>query len=484
MDSHSVSNTFTGKRMTVMGLGVLGGGVGVARFLAAQGALVTVTDMRPEEDLKAPLADLVGLPITFHLGRHEIDDFRSLRADIVVRNPGVPSDSPYLLAAREDGIRIEMEMSIFFRLCPSPILAVTGTKGKTTVSSLLGEIMRSWRLDSLVAGNMGRSALLEIGRLEQDTPVVIELSSFQIEALIEHRIGPHVAVITNITEDHLDRYQDFEEYSAIKRGVSRSMKNDDVVVYNRDDSETSKVVQETAAHVLSFGLREPAGNGAWLRDNRDLVLRLRNMERLWRRPDALPLQGDHGALNALSAIAAAKVYGAPDDAIASGLRQFKGVENRLEQVAVIKGVTFVNDTSATAPAAAIAGVRVLGPLARMLHLIAGGADKRTDLAPLADEIAAAKACVYLLDGTATDRLQKLLEERSVNVAGRFVNMAGALEAAAGSAKTGDFVALCPGCASFGMFRNEFDRGNQFRLAVRQILSSGTLVGAGSDDSEP
>lgn len=468
MTSGTASDSFRGKQVTVMGLGVLGGGVGVCRYLASRGARVTVTDMRREADLGEPLAQLEGLPITFHLGGHDIDDFRSACADVVVRNPGVPYDSPYILAARADGVVVEMEMSIFFRACPAPILAVTGTKGKTSVSGLIGEIVTSWRADALVAGNMGVSALLELDRLERGTPVVIELSSFQIESLIEHGLAPHVAVLTNISEDHLDRYKDFSEYSAVKRGLASPMTTSDVVVYNRDDTEVSKVVSETNAMTLAFGLDEPIGDGGWLHSDRHLKLRWHGVERSWKRPDVLSLQGNHGAMNALAAIAAASVYGVPDDAIESGLTRFQGVPNRLEAVATIDGVMYVNDTSATAPAAAIAGIRVLGPRARTLHLIAGGADKRTDLARFADQIAAAGARVYLLEGTATDALRHLLEERSVVIAGRFQSMAGAVGAAADVSTGGDIVALCPGCASFGMFRNEFDRGEQFRTAVREV----------------
>ncbi len=461
-------DTFAGKRVTVMGLGVLGGGVGVCRYLVSRGALVTVTDMRQEADLREPLDQLKGLPVTLRLGGHDIDDFRSSRADIVVRNPGVPYDSPFLLAARADGVVVEMEMSIFFRACPAPVMAVTGTKGKTTVSALLGEIVTAWRSYALLAGNMGVSALLELDRVERDTPVVIELSSFQIEALIEHALAPHVAVLTNISEDHLDRYRDFAEYSGVKRGLAHAMTEDDVVVYNSDDPEVTRIVAETRARTVPFGRAEPRGNGAWLAGGRDLMVRLDGAVHHWGRPGVLALQGDHGAMNALAAVAAAKSYGVPDDAIAIGLARFKGVPNRLEQVAVIDGVGYVNDTSATAPAAAIAGVRVLGARSRTLHLIAGGADKRTDLAPFADEIGATNARVYLLEGAATDSLHAMLEERSAMIAGRFESMAEAVRHAAAEASAGDIVALCPGCASFGMFRNEFDRGEQFRIAVEDV----------------
>ncbi len=482
MEPGRASATFGGKRVTVMGLGVLGGGVGVCRYLVSRGARVTVTDMRDEAELSEPLAALAGLPVTAHLGGHQIEDFRSARADVVVRNPGVPYDSPYIAAARADGVAVEMEMSIFFRACPVPILAVTGTKGKTTVSALLGEIVTAWRSDALLAGNMGVSALPELDRLERDTPVVLELSSFQIESLIEHELAPHVAVITNISEDHLDRYKDFAEYSGVKRGLTRAMTGDDVVVYNRDDAEASRVERETRARLMPFGLDEPPGDGAWIRSGSELMVRWNGGTRGWERPSVLSLQGDHGAMNALAALAAARAYGVPEDAISSGLARFKGVPNRLEEVAVIDGVAFVNDTSATAPAAATAGVRVLGPRTQVLHLIAGGADKRTDLAPFADQISVSSARVYLLEGTATGALHHLLDERSVPVEGRFASMEEAVKAAAEGATSGDIVALCPGCASFGMFRNEFDRGDRFRAAVMGMMRRGALAASGQTAS--
>ncbi|MBA3274614.1 MAG: UDP-N-acetylmuramoyl-L-alanine--D-glutamate ligase [Chloroflexia bacterium] len=463
----AATSYWRGKRVTVMGLGVLGGGVGAARYLASHGALVTVTDNRDAESLAGSVAALAGLPVTFHLGGHEQDDFTSANADVVVRNPGVPMDSPYLEAAVDSGVPIEMEMSIFFRDCPAPIIGVTGTKGKTTVSALIGCILRAWNPDSLVAGNMGISALMELDRLAPDMPVALELSSFQIESLNDHRLGPHVAVITNIFPDHLDRYRDFEHYAATKRGFTHAMTRDDVVVYNADDPEASRVAGETRAQYFPFGLGQPQGDGAWCAGN-DLLLVDGETRIGFERPAVLALAGNHGARNALAAIAAAHAYGVPEWAIDEGLRSFTGVENRLEVVAEISGVTYVNDTSATAPEAAIAGVRVLAPRAQTLRLIAGGADKRTDLTPFADELRTRDVTVYLLEGSATPALRNLLSQRKVVISGTFDSMASAVDSAAGEAQPGDLVALCPACASFGMFRNEFDRGEQFRAAVSRL----------------
>jgi UDP-N-acetylmuramoylalanine--D-glutamate ligase len=465
IDERVPGSSWAGKRVTVMGLGVLGGGVGAARYLASHGSRVTVTDMRDEAALSDSIAQLAGLPITYRLGSHHIEDFTAARTDVVVRNPGVPMDSPYLMAAVESGVQVDMEMSIFFRDCPAPIIGITGTKGKTTVSALIGAILQEWKPESLLAGNMGISALLELDRLAAATPVALELSSFQIEALNDHRLSPHVTVLTNIFPDHLDRYRDFEHYAATKRGLTHAMHSDDVVVYNADDPEALRIVSETSARLFPFGIGTGRGDGAWLIGDALTIVDGDTTVLEFPRPPLLALDGDHGARNALAAVGAAYVYGAPASAIGSGLSQFRGVPNRLEIVAEIDGVTFVNDTSATAPEAAIAGVRVLSPRARRLLLVAGGADKRTDLTPFADELATVDVQVFLLDGTATPSLASLLAGRGVDVSGTFDSMSSAVDAAASVAEQGDIVALCPACASFGMFRNEFDRGDQFRRAV-------------------
>src|SRR5262245_58305862 len=199
------------KRVTLIGLGTRDGGLGIARYLVSQEAEVTVTDLRPAEALAETIAALEGLPIRYVLGRHEERDFTPEGADLVVRNPGVPRRGPLLELARSRDIPIEMEMSLFFRACPSPIIGVTGTKGKTTVATLTGELLRGTFPDLIVAGNMGVTALGQLTRLRPEVPVVIELSSWQIESLLEHGLAPHIAVLTLIAEDHLNTYDDFAD---------------------------------------------------------------------------------------------------------------------------------------------------------------------------------------------------------------------------------------------------------------------------------
>jgi UDP-N-acetylmuramoylalanine--D-glutamate ligase len=474
-----MGDAIRGTRYTVMGLGVLGGGVGVARYLARHGGIVTVTDMRNAAQLQSSIDLLSDLPITYHLGGHDEADFTPANADVVVRNPGVRRNSPFLELARESGVRIEMEMSLFFRACRAPILGITGTKGKTSVSTLCGEIMRAWNPDAVLAGNMGISALALVDDILPEHPVVIELSSWQLEAMDEQGLGPHVAVLTNISPDHLDAYDSFDDYADTKRTIAKHVPPGGIVVYNNDDPEARKVAGMTDARLLPFGMVDPGVDGAWLADD-EFVLRSEGEEVRIARPTQLQLSGDHGTSNALAAFAAAWAYGAPVDAIEHGMRVFAGVPNRMEEVATVNGVLFINDTSATAPAAAVGGLRLLAERARELRLIAGGADKQTDLTPFADEIAARRPRVFLLDGTATPNLIALLDERGVPYEGPYDSMQAAFEAAVTGVQEGDIVTLTPGCASFGIFRNEFDRGDQFRAAVsaHEAITAGMASGEG------
>jgi UDP-N-acetylmuramoylalanine--D-glutamate ligase len=464
------SPDWTGKRVTVMGLGTRAGGVGVARYLAGAGAKVTVTDLRADGDLAASIAALSDLDIRFVLGRHEPDDFTG--ADVVVRNPGVRRTNPFLVLAREAGAAIEMEMALFLRACPAPVIGITGTKGKTTTSALCGEMLRHWRDDTVVAGNMGISAVSALPCIDVETPVVLELSSWQLEGMDERGIGPHIAVITNISEDHLDTYHDFDEYAEVKRSIARHLTAADHLVLNADDPEVVRAEDITQAHVTWFGAGASSELGVRVEDE-SLISSIPGREGRVSIPDAPSMRGLHQRLNAAAAMAAALLRGASLDDVAAGLASFGGVAHRMEIVAEIDGVLFVNDTAATAPAAAIACLRAFAD--RAIHLIAGGADKQLDFGPLAEEIAARAASVTLLEGSATPLLRAAIESTGhvMNVS-VVQSMTVALDRATRFARPGDVVLLSPGCASFGLFRDEFDRGEQFRAAVQ----ARARVGAG------
>ena len=458
MKNDLVAN-WRGKRVLVMGLGVHGGGLGVTRFLVGQGATVTVTDLKSAEQLRPSLEALAGLPVRYVLGEHRTEDFS--HTDLIVRNPGVPADSPYLAIARQHGVPIEMEMGLFFRLCPAPIIGITGTKGKTTTTLLVGDMLRQVEPGTVIAGNLRISALELLPQIGPTTPVVLELSSWQLEGLEPHRRNPHIAAVTNISPDHLNRYRDLEEYAAAKKLIFRFQSPDDFLVLNADDAVVQGFAAEAQGRVAWFSRQKPVV-GAYLDGEQLLWWWGGHIHAVASRGD-LRLPGVHNLENALAAMAIAGVWGAPPEAMGEALRSFRGVEHRLELVAEINGVRYVNDTTSTAPAAALAA---LAALAGPIVLIAGGADKKLDFSELGAAIARRVKALLLLEGTATDKLAAAVRAVKADlIAGRFNDLRAAVQAAQDIAQPGDTVLLSPGCASFGMFANEFERGEQFKAIV-------------------
>ncbi len=460
------AGAFVGKRALVMGLGIHGGGLGVARFLAREGASVTMTDLRDAEQLAEPLRHLADLPICYLLGEHREADFTD--TDLVVRNPAVPRESPLLAAARAAGVPVEMEMSLFFRLCPAPIIGITGTKGKTTTTSLCAAMLTAWRDDTVVAGNMGVSALEQLPSITPTTPVVIELSSWQLEGMDEYGLCPQIALVTNLSPDHLNRYATMDDYAEAKRGIVREQGAHDYAVLNHDDAIIWGFREATPAQILPFGRDDGGGDGAWLAAER-LCWRFAGVEYSTSRA-ALRLPGEHNATNALAAGLAALALGAPFAAIEAGLAGFTGVKDRLESLGLIGEVEWINDTTATAPAAAAAAVSAMS---RPTILIAGGSEKQTDVAEFAAVVAPRVKAIVTLRGDSTPRLTAELLRAGLDpgrLHGPTNGMDEAVERARELAAPGDAVLLSPACASFGMFRNEFHRGDTFRAAVARLAA--------------
>ncbi|NBU63674.1 MAG: UDP-N-acetylmuramoyl-L-alanine--D-glutamate ligase, partial [Chloroflexia bacterium] len=257
-----------GKKIVVMGLGVHGGGLGVARFCAEAGADVVVTDLRPAELLAESLTALADLPITYVLGAHRPSDFQ--QCDIVVRNPAVPATSPFLAMAQAAGAQIEMEMTLFFRLCPAPIIGITGTKGKTTTSTLTAFLLATWHPDTVLAGNMRISALAQLAQITPTTLVVLELSSFVLEGLDVAGLSPAYAAITNIHPDHLDRYGSMANYIAAKAAIGRHQQPHDTLLLHASDPVLQDMAQTMPAHIYWSGISQPAnphqGDTWWQED--------------------------------------------------------------------------------------------------------------------------------------------------------------------------------------------------------------------------
>jgi UDP-N-acetylmuramoylalanine--D-glutamate ligase len=438
-----------GQTALVMGLGVHGGGLGVARWLLRQGARVTVTDMADAQALAEPLAALraaeaeTGNAASYVLGEHRAEDFE--RNAVVVANQAVRPDSPWVARARAAGAAVETELTLFFHRCPGPILGVTGTKGKTTTTLLLGAMLRQQWPDTVLAGNLRVSALEALDRITPDTPVALELSSFQLEWLGQARISPPYALVTNLSPDHLNRHGTMEAYADAKAQIFRWQGPEGVAVLNGDDALSRQYFADVSGRTI------------WVSRGDPLPFVLADLQ----------LDGEHNIMNARLAAALAGAFGAGDAAIGVGLRSLRSVEHRQELVATVGGVRYINDTTATNPAAALVALEsVKGPIV----LIAGGADKQLDFAELGPRIARRAKALVLLAGSATERLAQAVRENgdTLPILGPFDDLAAAVDAARGAAAPGDAILLSPGCASFGMFRNEFHRGDEFRRIVNAL----------------
>lgn len=444
---------FKGKKVLVVGLGLFGGGVGAVRFFLRKGAQVTVTDLKPEEELREAVDALSGLPVRFVLGGHEVKDFVS--SDLVVPGPAVPPDSPYLKAAEDAGVPIIWRDNLIFLLCRSRIVGVTGSNGKSTTTALLGEILRIKDPRVLVGGNLGGSLLDEVESLPQDVPLVLELSSFQLESLKHIRRSPQVAVVLNLSPDHLDRHKTFEAYLDAKRNIVRFQGPDDLAVLNRDDPLVWSWADESEGRVVGFSARGEV-EGVFLRGDEVLA----EGRFLFKRDD-LHLPGLHNLYNAMAASAAALALGAGPEVVREGVRRFRGLEHRLEFVREVGGVRYYNDSKATTPEATVAALRAFEG---NVVLIAGGYDKGLPLEKLADEISSRTKMVLLLGGTGL-KLAELIRGPRLKLCS---SLEEALEEASRSAVPGDVVLLSPASASYDMFRNYEERGKKFKELVLEL----------------
>lgn len=458
---------FKGKKALVMGLGLHGGGVETVRFLAGRGADVVCTDLRTEEQLRPSLDALEGLPVRYVLGRHNPGDFDA--ADIIVKNPAVASDNP-LLAGRRN---IETDISLFLRCSSSPLIALTGSKGKSTAASALHHILRCRYPGARLGGNITVSPLNFLENLRSGDPVVLELSSWQLADLRRNRdFHPEIACITNLMQDHQNRYASFADYEADKTVVFTSLEPGGLAVFP-DNRYGRKWAAGCAGTSVLVGTEPPRGTAevsaprSWLtEDNRGLYhpgapVPPNRTENLL--PRKLKVPGRPFRLNALFAGTIARLRGCDAGMIRESLADFPGVPYRMEHFLESGGIAFYDDTAATIPAAAAAAVRSVD---RPVILIAGGTDKELDFSDF-DSAAPIPRCIVMLAGSATEKWLPRIRRIGAAVQGPFARMDAAVDAALAAASPGDAVILSPGAASFGMFNHEFERGDAFKAACRE-----------------
>lgn len=447
-----------------MGLGLHGGGIASTRFFSEQGAEVTVTDLRSREILAPSIAALEDLPVRFVLGRHEMDDFSG--ADLVIKNPAVPRSSPYLASA----VRVETDISVFLQLNRRPVLAVTGSKGKSTTVSALAVVMKMVYPDAVLGGNITVSPLsfAEECTAPSDSPVILELSSWQLADLVPPELlRARIALITNIMADHQNSYDGMDHYVRDKLRILAGQQAGDAALFFHDDTYGREMAKHAGGRKYFYSARPlPVDlEGAYL-NGKEGFARNGGREELIL-PRDIRMRGIHNRLNLLTAGFIARLYGVEPTTIAESLSHFGGIEHRLEAVAEIDGVNWINDSAATIPEATTAALR---SLEGRVHLITGGTDKKLSF-ELFETVVGLPASIHLLEGTATDRMVEIFKRKGRDFSGPFDNLGKAIRSARAVAGPGDTVLFSPGSTSFGMFLNEFDRGRRFKELVAELAQS-------------
>lgn len=450
---------FHGKKITLMGLGLLGRGVGDAAFMARHGAQLTVTDLKTEEQLKDSLALLSAFDgIEYVLGEHRLEDFSN--RDMILKAAGVPLNSTYIAHARKEKIPIDMSSSLFVKLSGLPCIGVTGTRGKSTVTHLIFEMLKRDGKQAMLGGNVrGVSTLALLEEITPQTVPVLELDSWQLQGFGETNtllfsevqgptgpISPNIAVFTTLFPDHINYYgQNSERYLHDKAQIFLHQAESDTLVLGRQAYEAVHAKYKSKIR------------------SRVVIADATNVPKSWH----INIMGEHNRYNAGLAVEAARAFGIDDDVMQETLEQFEALPGRLSKVRDVNGVHIYNDTNATTPEATLASLHALKKHRYNTVLIMGGADKQLNMDALAEEILDLTKVIILLPGSGTDTLFKNYGD-VFSTGVRVESLKEAFDAALSHAKTGDVVVLSPAFASFGLFKNEYDRGDQFEGLVSAI----------------
>ncbi|HFC76963.1 MAG TPA: UDP-N-acetylmuramoyl-L-alanine--D-glutamate ligase [Candidatus Moranbacteria bacterium] len=460
---------FKNKKITVFGLGLLGGGLGVVKFLAKHGARkIIITDIKTKQELKKTVSKLKGIQnIELVLGYHRIEDFT--KVDMVIKNPGISWDNKYIKKALDKKIPVEMDSSLFFKLCKNKIIGVTGTKGKTTTASMIFDILKNSGKKPIMIGVGQTSVLDRLEDLKKNSPVIFELSSWRLSALGRAKLSPNIAVFKNILPDHLNYYKGMDEYFDDKKNIFRFQKSTDWLIINNDDEMLKNIIPEVKSQIMRFSMKEQKGgmsvfykNGIiYLDDGIDVRKLITTKE--------LKLYCSHNIANVLAAIGVVFVYGLKLNEIKKAVSKINLISHRMEFVNKINDIDYYNDSAATIPQAAIAAINSFN---KPIILIAGGADKNLNFSELGKVIAEKVKGVVFLKGEATEKLikeiKKNMPERDYAKFEIKDSMSKAVEEATRCAEAGDIILLSPGTASFGVFANEFDRGDKFKETVKSL----------------
>ncbi|HOU75850.1 MAG TPA: UDP-N-acetylmuramoyl-L-alanine--D-glutamate ligase [Candidatus Dojkabacteria bacterium] len=491
------------KKVLIFGLGLNDGGVGMVKYYAQQNTQIRVTDMRTEEQLAKAIDELKPFTqkynIEYILGEHKEEDFKW--ADIIVRNPAIKRDNPFLEIARKNGAEIIMEMALFHRKAKGIKLGVTGTRGKSTTTSLIHTIIETGIQNkqkllfnskvydnTLLAGNIGKNAIIELPNITDKTISVLELSSFQLDGMREQEISPQIAVVTNIYPDHLNWHPDMDDYIECKKQVFLNQGPNDIAIINIDNETTIKFPKETKGICNIYSLNKK-NIEKFIKENPQIKIinyyyYCQNLNTIYEnnvklfqtsRITNVSLEGEHNKYNILSSVATARSIGIDIETIKQAIKNYKGLYGRQQFVVSKNGIDFYNDTSATTAEALHMAIKRFGQKYsadgnKRVIFISGGIYKGTDYSPLMQDISKYVKAFILFDGDAGEVLEKTMKNAEILTPtyGYYKTMKDAIQKATQIAKKGDAIILSPAGASFNMFLNEWDRGEQFDKMVKLI----------------
>jgi len=453
-------DSLRGLSIAVIGMGV--SNTPLIRMMLREGLKVTVCDRSPRENVEDQAAELESLGAGLHLGQdylHKIHKF-----DVIFRTPGLSPNTPELKKAVEKGAELTSEMEVFFDLCPCPIIAVTGSDGKTTTTTLIAEFLKAAGHNVFVGGNIGRPLLPDVDGMTAEDIVVVELSSFQLMTMEQ---SPQIAVFTNLAPNHLDYHHTMEEYTKAKMNIYYHQSKEDRVIFNYDNDVTRSMSKQAPAQVTLFSRRQALEEGVYLRDNTIWLTNAMGSR------EVLPLSmiqlpGAHNVENYMAAIAAVDGL-VPDKCVRAVAQSFTGVEHRMELVRELNGVRWYNDSIGSSPSRTIAGLRAFD---QKIILIAGGYDKQVPFDNLGEEITKRVKCL-VLTGDTTEKIRYAVEQADGYVPGepeiyQVADLGCAVAKAAELAQPGDAVVLSPACAAFDRFKNFMERGDTFKAIVREL----------------
>ena len=458
-------DSLRGKRVAVLGIGV--SNTPLIDLLLDNGLPITVCDMRDECTMEDEAEILSTRGAELRLGSSYLDGLEGF--DVIFRTPGLLPTDPHLVAAREHGATVTSEMEAFFQLCPCRTIGITGSDGKTTTSSIIAELLKAGGKRVHLGGNIGKPLLTEIPDIHPDDVAVLELSSFQLHSI---NIRPDVAVITNVSPNHLDKHPTYEDYIESKKRIFLNQTGDDLLVLNRDNGITARFAEEAGSRVVQFSHRETVKNGVFCRDGMLYYSHDYAVEAIIPETEIL-LPGEHNVENYMAAFAAVDGLVSPE-MCRQVARTYGGVRHRLELIRKLDGVSYINDSIATSPTRTIAGLRAMRtkPI-----LIAGGHDKHVSFDRLADEIAERVKALYLTGDTA-EQIEKAVRKSVFFDPSRLPiyvvpDLKTAVEEARAHSIPGDVVLLSPACSSFDRFKNFAERGDTFRKIVLEFEGNET-----------